>query len=153
MLIGRLRPAGRRGVTTVETALVILAFLTLVLGMIDLGMALLRNHLVCEAAREGARQAIIHGSLAPSSMGAWGPNSVGPVAANDSAPLAQAVQPFLADFDPSTVTVQAQWLDGGNCPGQRVQVTVNATCPMMLPSLVGVSSLSLHASSTMPIAH
>jgi hypothetical protein len=153
MINVRARPTGRRGVTTVETALVILAFLTLVLGVIDLGLAVFRNHLVCEAARQGARQAIVHGSLAPASMGAWGPDSLGPVPANDSSPLAQAVQPFLGDFDPTTVTVQAQWLDGGNEPGQRVKVTVNAICPLMLPSLVGVSSLSLHASSTMPIAH
>lgn len=139
--------------TIVEAALVFLAFLTLVLGMLDLGLAVFRNHLVCEAARQGARQAIVHGSLAPPSMVAWGPDPVGPVPGNDSSPLAQAVQPFLADLDPSTVTVQAQWIDGGNDPGQRVRVTVNATCPLTLPSLVGVSSLSLHASSTMPIAH
>jgi Flp pilus assembly protein TadG len=149
----QMRPAGRRGVTTVEAALVFLAFLTLVLGMLDLGLAVFRNHLVCEAARQGARQAIVHGSLAPSATGVWGPDPVGPVQANDPNALAQAVQPFVADFDPGAVTVQARWLDGGNAPGQRVQVTVNATYPLLLPSLVGVSSLSLHATSTMPVAH
>jgi TadE-like protein len=148
-----MRPAGRRGVTTVEAALVFLTFLILVLGMLDLGLAVFRNHLVCEAARQGARQAIVHGSLVPSAMGVWGPDPVGPVPATDPQALAQAVQPFLADFDPGTVTVQARWLDGGNAPGQRVQVTVDATYPLLLPSLVGVPSLSLHASSTMAIAH
>jgi hypothetical protein len=147
------RSAGRRGVTTVEAALVILVFMTLVLGMLDLGLAVFRNHLVCEAARQGARQAIVHGSLAPSSMGVWGPDPVGPVPANDPGALAQAVQPFLADFDPAVVTVQARWLDGGNEPGQRVQVTVQATYSLMLPWLVGATSLPLRASSTMPIAH
>ena len=65
----------RRGTALVEAAIVTSVFVALVFGMIDLGIALFQKHVASEAARQGARNAIVHGYLAPSdsTMNAWGP--------------------------------------------------------------------------------
>ncbi len=59
------RPAqkeGRRGAALVEMAIVLPIFVTLLLGMIEFGRALMVGQLVTNAAREGARAAIVDGS-------------------------------------------------------------------------------------------
>ena len=84
----RLRPkAGkRRGASLEEAVILIMVFLTIILGMIDLGMGVFRSNLVSQLARQGARMAIVHGSKAPSGWqgGPWGPSAYGPVSLNDS---------------------------------------------------------------------
>lgn len=52
----------RRGVATVETALVLPVFLTVSLGIIEYGRAMMAANLVTNAAREGARIGGIEGS-------------------------------------------------------------------------------------------
>src|SRR3954466_11950835 len=67
----------RRGGVLVEAAITTSVFLTLVVGMIDLGIYVFRTHVITQAARQGARTAIVHGSLAPSGWngGPWGPTT------------------------------------------------------------------------------
>jgi Flp pilus assembly protein TadG len=150
----RLRPKKtiRRGASLAEAALVIPVFLALVVGMIDLGIGVLHWCVLSEAARHGARQAIVHGALAPPSLGNWGPATYGPVAATDSNPIASAVRTALAGMDPSTVTVKVEWLDGDNQPDHSVRVTLGHTYKP-LTGLIFSSSFSLGAGSTMRIAH
>ena len=57
----------RRGATLVETAIVLLVFLTLTFGMLDLAIANLNNNIVNNAARQAARIASVHGTMAPPS--------------------------------------------------------------------------------------
>src|SRR4051812_47653674 len=73
-IYSRLSRRRRRGATLAETTLVLVAFLTLILGMLDLGLAVFRQQLVSRAARGAARLAIVHGSVAPSDFngGPWG---------------------------------------------------------------------------------
>ena len=52
----------RRGAVIVEMALVLPIFLALVLGIIEFGRGLMVGQLVTNAAREGARKAILDGS-------------------------------------------------------------------------------------------
>lgn len=52
----------RRGVATVETALVLPVFLTVSLGIIEYGRAMMAANLITNAAREGARIGGIEGS-------------------------------------------------------------------------------------------
>lgn len=52
----------RRGAVTVELALVLPIFLTLVFGIIEFGRGFMVGQLVTNAAREGARRAIVDGS-------------------------------------------------------------------------------------------
>ncbi len=56
-------------------------------------------------------------------------------------------------MDLSTVTVQIDWLDGGNDRGQRVRVTVTAPYHPTLIALFGSQAILLRASSTMAITH
>jgi Flp pilus assembly protein TadG len=147
-------------------------FLTLVFGMLDLGVALFRKHVASEASRQGARIAIVHGYLAPKSSGmnAWGPNpsyypaltsrslyagsaSYSVQAGATSDELAGAIRPYLVGLDPSTVTIQIAWPDGDNAPGSRVTVSVNVVYPHLVSFLFGETSINLAASSTMPVVH
>ena len=52
----------RRGAVMIEMAIVLPVFLALLLGMIELGQALMISQLVTNSAREGARQGIFDGS-------------------------------------------------------------------------------------------
>ncbi len=62
MLARRSSLSRRRGAAMVETALVLPVFLLLVLGIIEFGRALMVANMVTNAAREGARMAILDGS-------------------------------------------------------------------------------------------
>ncbi len=140
----------RRGVAAVEAAIVLGVFLTFVLGMIEMGICVFRYHLVAGAVREGTRQAIVHGDY---SSAPWGPTTIGPIDGNDSHPLVQAVMRMLVGVDPDSVTIQAEWLDGDNEVEHRVRVTVAVLHTFTLPSMLGISSLTLHSDSTMQITH
>ena len=56
--------AKRRGIAAVEFALVVPFFILLVFGIIEIGRAIMVNQILTNAAREGARQAILEGSSA-----------------------------------------------------------------------------------------
>src|SRR5262245_36309769 len=101
----------RRGGAFVEATLVVTAFLALVVGGY-------RQHVLTQAARQAARQAMVHGQLAPASWngGPWGPGAYGPAAANGSDPKSQAAAPYLAGMSPSNVQVSMAWPDGSNAP-------------------------------------
>lgn len=62
MKIWRKEKHARRGTAMVEMALVLPLFLTLILGMIEFGRAMMIANLVTNAAREGARMAVLDGS-------------------------------------------------------------------------------------------
>jgi len=143
----------RRGATAIELALVLMLFLTLVLGMLDLGIAVFRYHIVAEAARQGARRAIVHGKLADK-LGVWGPESFS-VTGEDGHALVTGIQPLLEGLDLSQVTVTAEWPDGGNDPqaDNRVRVTVSVPYQPIMIFIFGDYPLTLTGSSTMYIAH
>src|SRR4051794_39760537 len=132
----RLRPESRkrRGASLVEAVLVLLIFLTFILSMMDLGLGAMRRNVICEAARQGARQAIVHGKLAPSP---WGPasgaypgqNPYTVTADNSSDAIAGAVRPYLATLDPGTVTLRVQRLDGHNDSTLDSRDQVTLSCP------------------------
>jgi len=138
-----------------ESALITLALMTLLVGAFDLGTAVFRQHVLSEAARQGARIAIVHGSLAPSAWngGPWGTASYGPVAANTSNVKTQAIQPYLTGMDPANVNVTYSWPDGSNAAEKRVRVTLTTTWTPLLGYIFGGSSHTLSASSEMLIAH
>jgi Flp pilus assembly protein TadG len=139
----------------VEGAMVMTVFLTLVLGAIDLGTAVFRQHILSEAARQGARAAIVHGSLAPSSWngGPWGTTTYGPVAANTSSSQAQAVAAYLGGMNPADVQVTISWPDGSNAAESRVTVTLTTPWTPLMGFIFGSPSITLTGASTMQIAH
>ena len=136
----------------VETVIIINVYLMLILGTFDLGIATYRYNTLSQAARQGARQAIIHGALAPPLMTAWGPSTYTGTA-GDGSVYAQAVSPMLVGFVLSKVTIKLEWLDGGNTLQQRVRYTVTTTYRPIVTSFFSSSSYTQSAASTMPIAH
>ena len=162
-----------RGAALVEAAIMTTLFLSLVLGMLDLSLCLYRQHVASEAARQGARAAVVHGYFAAnsSSMNTWGPSpsyfpppgsqslysgsTTHTVQADDASDaLAAAIRPYLVGLDPNSVTLTIEWLDGDNQPGSRVRVSVSLTYTHLM-TLVYCSDdwTSIGASSTMTIMH
>ena len=142
----------RRAVALVESAIVLAICLLLLLGMLELSMALIRHTVMSEASRRIARVAMIHGSKASDTQGKWGPAPVSTNAAS-SDPSAAAVRDVLMTLNPADVTIDLKWLDGGNEPDQRVQVTVSYTHYPIVPIPGWYTQLDLVGVSTMRIAH
>lgn len=149
------RILGRRGAVTVEVAIILMVFLTLIFGMLDLAIAVFRHHVISEAVRMGARQAAVHGSLAPSNWngGPWGPASFGPVAATSDDVKVAAITPYLGGMDPATVNVSMSWPDGKNTAESRVSVTISTSWSPIMGFIFGNSSQPMQATSVMLIAH
>jgi hypothetical protein len=135
----------------VETAIVVTVFLILVFGILDFGLGVLRYHLLDQLARQCARQAIVHGSMADR-LGTWGPASYSGTGA-DSHPIVQSVQSSLIGLEPSDVQIQVQWVDGSNDVEQLVRVTASAPYQPIVTFIIGSPTFTLRASSAMPIAH
>ena len=143
----------RRGAALVETAITIMVCVTLIAALFDFGLLVLKHHLLAQAARQLARQAIVHGDLA-TELGTWGPGAVN-VMASDAGEVGTIVRNNLVLVDPGSVSVQVQWIDGGNSVQvhDRVRVTVTSPEQLMLTQFFGDLVYTLTASSTMPIAH
>jgi Flp pilus assembly protein TadG len=143
-----------------ETGVVLLTFLIVVIGTIDLGIAVLRQHTITEAARYGARRASVHGAYCqlttPSwENGGWGATQIGPTSASTTGtPIIDDMRNnFLQDIVPlSSTNITVTWPDGNNNIESHVKVQVTTTYTPML-TLIFNGSISLSASSTMQIAH
>ena len=72
------RRGQRPGAVSLEGLVIFGVLMTLCLGMLDLGIGVFQYHIVSEAARQGARQAIVHGQMAPAGWngGPWGPSTI-----------------------------------------------------------------------------
>lgn len=135
----------------VEMALVLGVFLTLVLGMFDLASAVHRHNLLSEAARRGAREAIVHGKQAAPARTVWGPTRSTGTAATSSE-IAALLAPILVGMQPEDVTITLEWPDGGNAAPQRVRCRVETFYSPVSPIALG-SEIPLSATSTMSIAN
>ena len=144
-------PRCRRGTTTLEAMVVLGVLLTVVTAMVDLGVAIFRQHQLSYAARAVCRTASVHGSEA-GVLGSWGPATFGPVAASTTGSIPQASRPHLCSLKPGDVTVKLEWPDASNEPGSRVAVTLESSYQPALTWLFG-AKFQLRASSVMPISH
>ncbi len=154
-----LRSVRRRGAITAEAALVLPIFLTLVVGMLDLGIGVFRFNTLSNASRHGARQAMVHGQRAPAGWngGRWGGTGDTPATIDEpstsSVPAVVAVRPLLVNCPPSQTRVRFVWLDGNDEAGSRVRCTVTSEYLPILTIVFGGTPIPLTSSSTMPIAH
>lgn len=142
----------RLGAALLEGTIVLAVFLTIIFAMFDLGLAVMRQNSLAEAARRLARAAIVHGDLAPPEHSAWGPVRYTATAA-DNHEIADAVRAGLVTMSAADVMIDVTWPDGDNRTGDRVVVAVEYPHRTILPSLFGGSSLELRAESTMHIEH
>ena len=148
----RLLSNRRRGVTIVEGAIVLPVLVIVVIGMLDLSLLVLESNTLAEASRRMCRQAMVHGQMASPQMTVWGPTSVSGTA-NDGTEYAEALNPELVTFDLTQVSYTINWPDGGNQPGNRVQVTVNYQYQPLMPLILGTSSVPITMETTMEVAH
>jgi Flp pilus assembly protein TadG len=142
----------RRGVTTLESALVMGTLFYLLFVLFDLGLAAFRYNLLAATARRVAREAIVHGAAATPERTTWGINKYAGTGA-DSSEIAQAAAPMLTTMDPSAVTITVEWPDGNNRENDRVSVHLSYTHHPSVPYLSLVNLLVLQADTTMRIVH
>ena len=144
----------RPGAALVEAVITMMAYLSLMLGMIDMGIATFQMHIVSQAASQGTRKACCQGALAPANLngGPWGPASFSGKATSTNA-IVTTILGCLTGLDLSQVTVNATWPDGNNKVGSRVTYQVSTTWTPMITWILGSKTYTLSGSSTMLIAH
>jgi len=105
------------GAAMAEFALAASVFITMLLGILEFGLATWQRNSVVSDAREGARYAIVHGSES------------GRLATTDS--VANYVK-SKTSLD-NSIQVVTTWDDAGEVPGTRVSVKVKHAVPRRGP--------------------
>ena len=141
-------PCPRRGASLVEAAIILSILLTLIFGMIDLGLGVMQFNMISHAAREGVRQAMVNGqySLKPWPAGTW-------AASNSGQPAVAAISPQLIGCDLARTNISVSWVDGSNAIDKRVRVAIDTRYQPFMTSLFGTGELRLEAVSTSRFAH
>ena len=134
----RKKGISKDGAALTEFALVALVFFILFFGIIEFSRLMLMYHHVGNAAREGSRYAIVHGSTSPDSTA-------------DETDVRNYVR-SISPLDPNNVNVTTTWPDGNKEPGSRVNVTVNYPFTFILSIWFG-SGIPLTSTSQMVISY
>lgn len=130
----------QRGVAMVETAVVMLVFLMIVLGTIELGRAVWYYTTLGYAAREGTRFATVNGSASGTLPG--------PRLTSDVTPLVQArVVAAATGLDLTAANVSVAWAPD-NKPGSAVTVTVSKN---FVPATPFIGAINMSRASTLVI--
>jgi Flp pilus assembly protein TadG len=142
----------RRGVALVEGAFALPVVLLMLFALLDLGLATVRYNSLAEAARQIAREAIIHGSLSPQQSQAWGPDEyLGTAASADG--IVQKAAGLLPTMRPEEVQVHVTWPDNGNSPRDQVRVEVTYRHDPLVPGLFAWGAIDLRSSALMRIVN
>lgn len=154
-----------QGQGLVEFALVIPMMLLFVFGLVDLGRGIYTYSVLSNVAREGARYAIVHGSLATET----GNTQSGPGTSDPSGGTYVVPAATVAAFglDPTVLKVAVCW--GFQCtvapdctPGSSTEkplvdtpVTVRACYRFqaVTASFLGIMSIPLAAAATLSVTH
>ena len=139
MALGR----GSRGQSLVEFALILPVLLALVMGVFDLGRGVLYYNLLAEATREGARFAVVHGSLSGSPAGP----------SPDNEAVAEVVRDHALNLAADGLIIHSTWPDGNNNRGSRVRVEASFEFRPVSLIPLGDATIPLRASTEMAIAH
>jgi hypothetical protein len=167
----RVRSDRTRGQALVEFAFVLPVFMLLLFGMVDLGRIVWANNSLGNAAREGARFAIVHGGSKATEC------PVGPPSLETVIPAASGTCPYpspsrqairdqalrYAFAGGEGITVQVCYGAGcsgdtdtagaTNARGTLVTVRVTSTVSPLTAALVGQGPFQVSAESTMLINH
>jgi hypothetical protein len=159
--MSKTRRKHRRGAAVLEMSIILMTFLVLTLGMLDMGIGVFRYHIVAQAARFGARRAIVHGDRA-TQLGSWGTATIDVMANANGIPIVDGVgvdgagdgiASMLVGCDLSQTRIRVEWLEGGNSFEQPVRVTLTSPYTPIFSFIFPISTIDLTASSTMGIAH
>jgi Flp pilus assembly protein TadG len=124
-------------------AVVLPVVLVLLLGSVLAAYVMYAYDTVSEAARGGARYAIVHGSMSSA--------PVGPTA-ND-ATVATVAKGYAPAPAPARLTVTSTWPAGTNDASSPVTVTVTYQCQLPGAQFVGLGTFNITGSTTMLITH
>jgi Flp pilus assembly protein TadG len=146
------RRSDDRGQTVVEAVLCTLILLMLLIGVMEVSMALYTYHFISDAAREGTRYAIVRGSACTDS---------------DCPATAAAISTYVTGLGfLNSMTVTTTWSQGPgptctppsccsstscNNPGNLVQVSVQYQIPLVLP-FKSVTNVTMNSTSQMLIS-
>jgi hypothetical protein len=122
------RSHGERGSTLAETAIVMGVLLAVTLGIMDFGRALYTYSFVANAARQGARWAIVRG--ANCTMLDHCPAQSG---STDIEPYVQSLSEGATKA--SNITASLSFPGGNNAPGSVAEVTVQYPFTFIAPFL------------------
>lgn len=166
---------GQRGVGLVEFALVVMVFMTMVLGVIDFSRALYTYHFLSNAARQATRWAAVNGmncdkdtsttDSGGSCNGTYGMNN-GPASATDVENYVANHVPMGIDASKLSTTVtwpvgtdspvfcdsSSAYYQGANYPGCTVEVQITYPFSFLYP-FVHSGTITMSSSSEMVIAH
>jgi Flp pilus assembly protein TadG len=146
----------RRGATVLEMSIILMVFLVLTMGMLDLGVGVFRYHILAQATRYVARRAIVHGDMA-TALGTWGPTTIDVTASTNGVPAIDGtkdgVRPMLVGCDLPQTHVRIQWTKGTNSFDSPVQVTVTAPYHPIMLFIFPNKTITLTASTKMQVAH
>lgn len=119
----------QRGSSIVELSISLLVFMVTLIGIMDFGRIAGAYNILAGATKEGARYAIVHGSMS------------GSAATNSD--IQSIVQHWAIGLDPGSLNVTTTWAPG-NTPGSTVQVVATYT---ITPILIWISGSSFTISS------
>lgn len=135
--ITRQRREGQRGQAFVETALVMLVYFYMVMGVIECGRMVYSFHTISHAARDGARYASVHG------------NSSGAPATNVT--VKNFLRPRMPGITSNDLAVNVSFTPNGN-PGGNALVDLNYTYRPVLRVLFPIT-VALKAKSKMVVLY
>jgi hypothetical protein len=169
-----LHRSDQRGQTLIEFAILLPVLLMMIMGVLDIGRIVWANDMISNAAREGARYAIVHGAskLTACPVGPPGVDTVIP-AASASCPHPSPSKESIRDAARNwaiaaghTVTVHvcygisctgdtdtAAATASGAVRGTPVTITVSSRVDMAAAVLIGISGADVSASATMLVNH
>lgn len=150
----------RTGQAIVEFALVAPIFLLMLFAIIEFGRYIYTVQILNNAAREGARYAIVHGSQ---SLDPTGPLPGGATSPDPSGSAVQStVEAFAVGIPATNITFPATGCVHGeangpcwqpdNGRGSTVEVTVQATFTTLIP-LVPLPAITVEGASTLVVNH
>ena len=125
---GGARRIGRRGSTLIESTMVLLSFVVLMGGMMEVGFTGLISNSVSFAAQRAARYASVRGSASGH--------------AATAADIQTIARQYATPLNTNALTVTVTWTPN-NSPGSTVQVAVSyAITPVFLPLAGGPLTLT-----------
>ncbi|MGA9392130.1 MAG: TadE family protein [Candidatus Sulfotelmatobacter sp.] len=150
------RGRGMRGQAFFEILVSLIVFMTMLLAVIQMALAAYSYHFISEAAREGARWAMVRGSACTSFTTAC------PAATTDIQNYVTGLNYPGINTAPSAMTVTASWCGptsstppacstGTNAPGQIVRVAIQYRFPVGIP-FVPASTITMNVMSQMVIS-
>jgi Flp pilus assembly protein TadG len=137
------RGRSERGSTAVEFALVAVMFIILLVSIVEIARLMLVFNSVANAAKVGARYAIVHGADRTAS-GVDGPSGPG-----STTQVQTVVQNFAKAglLTTSNLTITVTYPNGNNKAGSRVRVTVTYTYDALIPYFSTLFSRTIGSTS------